>query len=887
MADNLYILDASSYVFRAYHAIGYLTNSKGFPTNAIFGFINMINKFVSDNNPDYFVAVFDSGGRSFRNDIFPEYKANRGDAPEDISLQFPKIIDYLQARGIKVLSMENYEADDIIGSISEKFKKKFNIKILSGDKDFTQLIGPSVSMIDTMKNKTTGPKEVVSKYGLKPNQMIDYFALVGDAIDNIPGVKGIGPKTALSLMQEFKNLDNLYNSLDSVDKDRIRNLLSDFKEEAFLSKELVTIDTTLEVPPKINDFRIAPPNEERLNLIFTELEFDSFIKDEKKENSLIKDANYHQVLIKQDFVKLLTLIKKSNKVSIDLETTSVNPIDAEIVGISMCFKENEAYYIPLSHSENNPQLQLESVLFSLKGFLENKDIHKIGQNLKYEKLVFNRYGIDFQGLYFDTMIAAHFLDSSLQSYSLDNLSRRFLDYKMISYKDLTLKGKKNIPFSDVSIDDATVYSCEDADITYRLYNLFKKKLVKEKLFDNFLNYEMPFVSVLSLMEQRGVNIDDSALTIISKEFDLLIKDIEQKIFKIIGQEFNINSTIQLREIIFDKLKLKPFKKTKKGEFSTDSESLQTILDQHEVIQHILSYRFYSKLKSTYLDSLPELINKETKMLHTSYNHVGTSTGRLSSSNPNLQNIPIKTYEGKRIRESFVPRDKNYCLISADYSQIELRLLAHFSEDEVMISSYVNGEDIHSNRAAEIFGVSVNDVTEDQRRLAKTINFGIIYGIGPKRLSLQIGQDIKTSKEYIEKYFSRYPKVKFFFDEMIESAVSKGFAETLTKRRRYLKDIKSKNFILRSAGERAAINTPIQGSAADIIKIAMINIHNDSKLNKYCRLIMQVHDELIFEVDKNKVTSAVKKIKEHMETAVELKVPLSVDIGEGGSWSEAH
>ena len=887
MADNLYILDASSYVFRAYHAIGYLTNSKGFPTNAIFGFINMINKFVSDNNPDYFVAVFDSGGKSFRNDIFPEYKANRGDAPEDISLQFPKIIDYLQARGIKVLSMENYEADDIIGSISEKYKKKFNIKILSGDKDFTQLIGPSVSMIDTMKNKITGPEEVVSKYGLKPNQMIDYFALVGDAIDNIPGVKGIGPKTALSLMEEFKNLDNLYNSLDSIDKDRIRNLLSNFKEEAFLSKELVTIDTTLEVPSKINDFRIAPPNEEKLNLIFTELEFDSFIKDEKKENTLIKDANYNQVLTKQGFAKLLTLIKTSDEVSIDLETTSVNPIDAEIVGISMSFKENEAYYIPLSHSENTPQLQLESVLSSLKGFLENKDIHKIGQNLKYEKLVFNRYGINFQGLYFDTMIAAHFLDSSLQSYSLDNLSRRFLDYKMISYKDLTLKGKKNILFSDVSIDDATVYSCEDADITYRLYNLFKKKLVKEKLFDNFLNYEMPFVSVLSLMEQRGVNIDDSALTTISKEFDLLIKDIEQKIFKIIGQEFNINSTIQLREIIFDKLKLKPFKKTKKGEFSTDSESLQTMLDQHEVIQHILSYRFYSKLKSTYLDSLPELINKETKMLHTSYNHVGTSTGRLSSSNPNLQNIPIKTYEGKRIRESFIPRDKNYCLISADYSQIELRLLAHFSEDEAMINSYVNGEDIHSNTAAEIFGVSVNDVTEDQRRLAKTINFGIIYGIGPKRLSLQIGKDIKTSKEYIEKYFSRYPRVKFFFDEMIESAVSKGFAETLTKRRRYLKDIKSKNFILRSAGERAAINTPIQGSAADIIKIAMIHIHDDSKLNKYCRLIMQVHDELIFEVDKNKVTSAVKKIKEHMETAVELKVPLSVDIGEGGSWSEAH
>lgn len=887
MADNLYILDASSYVFRAYHAIGYLTNSKGFPTNAIFGFINMINKFVSDNNPDYFVAVFDSGGKSFRNDIFPEYKANRGDAPEDISLQFPKIIDYLQARGIKVLSMENYEADDIIGSISEKYKKKFNIKILSGDKDFTQLIGPSVSMIDTMKNKITGPEEVVSKYGLKPNQMIDYFALVGDAIDNIPGVKGIGPKTALSLMEEFKNLDNLYNSLDSIDKDRIRNLLSNFKEEAFLSKELVTIDTTLEVPSKINDFRIAPPNEEKLNLIFTELEFDSFIKDEKKENSLIKDANYNQVLTKQGFAKLLTLIKTSDEVSIDLETTSVNPIDAEIVGISMSFKENEAYYIPLSHSENTPQLQLESVLSSLKGFLENKDIHKIGQNLKYEKLVFNRYGINFQGLYFDTMIAAHFLDSSLQSYSLDNLSRRFLDYKMISYKDLTLKGKKNILFSDVTIDDATVYSCEDADITYRLYNLFKKKLVKEKLFDNFLNYEMPFVSVLSLMEQRGVNIDDSALTTISKEFDLLIKDIEQKIFKIIGQEFNINSTIQLREIIFDKLKLKPFKKTKKGEFSTDSESLQTMLDQHEVIQHILSYRFYSKLKSTYLDSLPELINKETKMLHTSYNHVGTSTGRLSSSNPNLQNIPIKTYEGKRIRESFIPRDKNYCLISADYSQIELRLLAHFSEDEAMINSYVKGEDIHSNTAAEIFGVSVNDVTEDQRRLAKTINFGIIYGIGPKRLSLQIGKDIKTSKEYIEKYFSRYPRVKFFFDEMIESAVSKGFAETLTKRRRYLKDIKSKNFILRSAGERAAINTPIQGSAADIIKIAMIHIHDDSKLNKYCRLIMQVHDELIFEVDKNKVTSAVKKIKEHMETAVELKVPLSVDIGEGGSWSEAH
>ena len=886
MSKHLYILDASSYVFRAYHAIGLLTNSKGFPTNAIFGFINMFNKFIMETKPEYFVAVFDSGGKSFRNEIYDDYKANRGEAPEDISLQFPKIIEYLKLRGICVMSQENFEADDIIGSLSKKFQAKNKITIISGDKDFTQLINKKTIMLDTMKNRVTDDKEVLSKYGLKPEQMIDYFSLVGDSIDNIPGVRGIGPKTAQSLIDKFKTLDNLYKNIKKIDKERIKNLLEENKELAYISKELVTINTNLEITDDFNQFKISSSNNQQLNNFFKELEFDSMIDDDFTQSDL-RDTKYSIVNNKKDFIRLKKSLSRIKEFSLDLETTSINALDAEIVGIAISYNSEEGFYIPLSHETDIDQLDLNYVLENLKEILESSKIKKIGQNLKYEILVFKNYSINLGGIYFDTMVASHFLDSSLQSYSLDNLSRRFLDHKMLSYKDITKIEKKEISFKQVPVDVAMNYACEDSDITYKLYCIFKDKLLDKDLLVQFHKNEMPFVSVLANLESNGVFIDSKKLNDISAKFEKKINKIEKTIYKSIGYEFNINSTLQLRDILFDKLKLKPFKKTKKGEFSTDSESLQSIENQHSIVKELLAYRFYSKLKSTYLDSLPELINVNSNRVHTSYNQTGTSTGRLSSSNPNLQNIPIKTDEGKQIRESFSSPKDDSVIISADYSQIELRLLAHFSGDPTMLKSYKNNEDIHLNTASEIFEVPINKITSQQRSLAKTINFGIIYGIGPKRLSLQIDSDIKTAKEYIEKYFSRYSRVKNYFEDTISFTRENGYIETILNRKRYLKDINSKNFILRSANERAAINTPIQGSAADVIKLAMININQDKELKNYAKLVIQVHDELVFECKKDKVEYVSKKVKNYMENSIKIKVPLKVDINKGQSWSDAH
>ena len=886
MSKHLYILDASSYVFRAYHAIGLLTNSKGFPTNAIFGFINMFNKFIMESKPEYFVAVFDSGGKSFRNEIYDDYKANRGEAPEDISLQFPKIIEYLKLRGICVMSQENFEADDIIGSLSKKFQAKNKITIISGDKDFTQLINKKTIMLDTMKNRVTDDKEVLSKYGLKPEQMIDYFSLVGDSIDNIPGVRGIGPKTAQSLIDKFKTLDNLYKNIKKIDKERIKNLLEENKELAYISKELVTINTNLEITDDFNQFKISSSNNQQLNNFFKELEFDSMIDDDFTQSDL-RDTKYSIVNNKKDFMKLKKSLSRIKEFSLDLETTSINALDAEIVGIAISYNSEEGFYIPLSHETDIDQLDLNYVLENLKEILESSKIKKIGQNLKYEILVFKNYSINLGGIYFDTMVASHFLDSSLQSYSLDNLSRRFLDHKMLSYKDITKIEKKEISFKQVPVDVAMNYACEDSDITYKLYCIFKDKLLDKDLLVQFHKNEMPFVSVLANLESNGVFIDSKKLNDISAKFEKKINKIEKTIYKSVGYEFNINSTLQLRDILFDKLKLKPFKKTKKGEFSTDSESLQSIENQHSIVKELLAYRFYSKLKSTYLDSLPELINVNSNRVHTSYNQTGTSTGRLSSSNPNLQNIPIKTDEGKQIRESFSSPKNDSVIISADYSQIELRLVAHFSGDPTMLKSYKNNEDIHLNTASEIFEVPINKITSQQRSLTKTINFGIIYGIGPKRLSLQIDSDIKTAKEYIEKYFSRYSRVKNYFEDTISFTRENGYIETILNRKRYLKDINSKNFILRSANERAAINTPIQGSAADVIKLAMININQDKELKNYAKLVIQVHDELVFECKKDKVEYVSKKVKNYMENSIKIKVPLKVDINKGQSWSDAH
>ena len=885
-SKRIFLLDSSSYVFRAYYRPGIdLETSKGFPTKAIYGFIGMTKKLIEQS--DYLVAVFDSGGQSFRNDIYEDYKANRGEAPEDISLQFPKIIEYLDARGVKVVSVDNYEADDVIGSLVKQFGSKHEITILSGDKDFTQLIDKKINMIDA-KGKMYSPQEVVKKYGVKPNQMVDFLALVGDSIDNIPGVKGIGPKAAQELLVKYKTLENIYKNLKKIERLRIRELLSDYKQEAELSKDLVTLRTDLKIPLKLEDLKIKMPNTERLNKLYSELEFDSLLG-EKKETTSRKSSNYRSITTKKEFEKLLINLKKSAFLSLDLETTSPDPLKAEIVGISFCYDADSAFYVPVAHlvTGSNKQLSLDYVIESLKPILEDQKIKKIGQNIKYEIIVLSKYGVKLSGIFFDTMVAAHLLDSSLQSYSLDNLSRRFLDYKMTTYKEVTTVDKKTISFAEVEINKATEYSCEDADITFRLFELFKKKLEEYELLATYQEHEIPFILVLAGMEKIGVSINTRKLRALSKEFEKFVRDTENKIYQLVGEEFNINSPQQLREILFGKLKLKPFKKTKKGEFSTDSESIQNIIDQHGVLKEILSFRFYSKLKSTYLDSLPELIDSRTDRVHTSYNQVGTATGRLSSSKPNLQNIPIKTFEGKKIREAFVPSDKNSVIVSADYSQIELRLLAHFSEDLAMIDSFNLNEDIHTKTASEIFNIEKENIDENQRRIAKTINFGILYGIGSRRLGLQINQDSKTSKLFIEKYFNRYKDVKKFFEDIVDLTRHRGYAETILKRRRYISNINSKNFALRAAGERAAINTPIQGSASDVIKLAMILIHNDDSLKDICKMVIQVHDELVFEVKKNHIEYVSQQIIQHMENCIQFKVPLKVELDSGKTWADSH
>ena len=885
-SKRIFLLDSSSYVFRAYYRPGIdLETSKGFPTKAIYGFIGMTKKLIEQS--DYLVAVFDSGGQSFRNDIYEDYKANRGEAPEDISLQFPKIIEYLDARGVKVVSVDNYEADDVIGSLVKQFGSKHEITILSGDKDFTQLIDKKINMIDA-KGKVYSPQEVVKKYGVKPNQMVDFLALVGDSIDNIPGVKGIGPKAAQELLVKYKTLENIYKNLEKIERLRIRELLSDYKQEAELSKDLVTLRTDLKIPLKLEDLKIKMPNTERLNKLYSELEFDSLLG-EKKETTSRKSSNYRSITTKKEFEKLLINLKKSAFLSLDLETTSPDPLKAEIVGISFCYDADSAFYVPVAHlvTGSNKQLSLDYVIESLKPILEDQKIKKIGQNIKYEIIVLSKYGVKLSGIFFDTMVAAHLLDSSLQSYSLDNLSRRFLDYKMTTYKEVTTVDKKTISFAEVEINKATEYSCEDADITFRLFELFKKKLEEYELLATYQEHEIPFILVLAGMEKIGVSINTRKLRALSKEFEKFVRDTENKIYQLVGEEFNINSPQQLREILFGKLKLKPFKKTKKGEFSTDSESIQNIIDQHGVLKEILSFRFYSKLKSTYLDSLPELIDSRTDRVHTSYNQVGTATGRLSSSKPNLQNIPIKTFEGKKIREAFVPSDKNSVIVSADYSQIELRLLAHFSEDLAMIDSFNLNEDIHTKTASEIFNIDKENIDENQRRIAKTINFGILYGIGSRRLGLQINQDSKTSKLFIEKYFNRYKDVKKFFEDIVDLTRHRGYAETILKRRRYISNINSKNFALRAAGERAAINTPIQGSASDVIKLAMILIHNDDSLKDICKMVIQVHDELVFEVKKNHIEYVSQQIIQHMENCIQFKVPLKVELDSGKTWADSH
>ncbi len=927
IAPILYLIDGSSYIFRAYHAIRSLSTSKGFPTNALYGFNSMIFKFLKDYKPKYLGIVFDSKGKTFRDEIYPLYKANRAEAPEDLSVQIPKIFRIVDALGIPQVQLEGYEADDIMGTIAKEMEKQgMHVVLVTGDKDFCQLVSEKVTLLDTMRNKKTNIKGVVEKFGVLPERVTDVLSLSGDSIDNIPGVRGIGGKTASELIKKFGSLEKLLDSIDEIPQ-RQRELIEGNKENAVLSKELVTIKTDVPVKITLADLEYGGFDRNKLGEIFEELEFKSLARELDSFSKIVMDKsfktthntsfslsnqdvaevhetalqvmssgsevsyeNYRLVLSEKELKDVLKKIQSTGEVSIDLETTSQDPMQARIVGIAISPALKEAYYIPVAHrlriTDQSKQLDIEYVLESLKPFIEDKLVKKIGQNLKYELIIFERYGIKLLGISCDTMIAAHLIDASRLSYSLDELAKVYLGHKTITYKDVTGTGRDKINFEQVELERAKTYACEDADVAMILGKKLASQLEELILVDVFRDIELRFIEVLARIEMNGVRVDISLLDDLSVEFEKGMESVAKEIFSEVGFEFNLNSPIQLREVLFDKLGLPMKKLTKTGEASTDVEVLSELSKFHSVPQKALEHRGLAKLKSTYVDALPRLINPKTGRLHTSFNQVGASTGRLSSSEPNLQNIPIKTGEGKRIREAFVPED-GFVILSADYSQIELRLLAHFSEDKNLVDAFSDGSDIHRRTAAEIFGVSEDLVSPEMRRLAKTINFGIIYGISPFGLAKQLGTSNSIAKSYIDEYFKRYRSVKSYMEKSVEVAQVQGYAVTILGRRRPIPELKSKDRGTRGFGERTAINTPIQGSAADIIKIAMIRIHDKLKEEYKSRMILQVHDELLFEIYESELDGLSKMIREEMEGALKLRVPLRVDIGVGKNWAEAH
>jgi DNA polymerase-1 len=881
---RLFLIDGSSYIYRAFYAIRHLSNSKGFPTNAIYGFTQMLLKVLKDHQPDYLAVVFDSKAPTFRSKTFKEYKANRPAMPEGLIPQIPYIKKIIEGYRIASLSMDGYEADDLIGTVAKGLEAEVDVVIITGDKDLLQLVGERVQVYDTMKEKRYGREEVVERFGVSPEQIVEVMGLAGDTIDNIPGVPGIGEKTAIELIKTFGSIEYLLDHLDRIPQKKMKERLENHVELARISRQLATIHTDVPIAYRKEDFVLSSPNSGILRELFKELEFNKLLR-ELPEESPQKKANqdYRLVTDRDEFLSLLQDLKESKCFAIDVETTSVYPMWAKLVGISLSHTPHQAFYIPIGHQQGE-QLPIHWVLEELKPLLEDEEVKKVGQNIKYDWIVLKHYGITLQGIFFDTMVASYLLNPTKHNHNLGEIAREYLDRTVTDYKEVT--GGKSVTFDQVDLEKARDYSCEDAEVTFQLFHLLLPKLKEagcEELFDKT---EMPLSIVLAKMEMNGVKIDVDLLSDFSKEIENQLSLKMEQIHAMAGEVFNINSSQQLGKILFDKLKLPVIKKTKTG-YSTDVEVLEKLSLHHDLPLEILGYRNLSKLKSTYIDALPKLLHPETGRVHTSYNQTVTATGRLSSSDPNLQNIPIRTDEGNRIRQAFVP-EKGYVLVSADYSQIELRILAHLSRDEVLVEAFRNDEDIHSRTASEIFGVPLEEVTPAMRREAKVINFGIIYGMSAYGLSQQLGTDPKTAQTYINEYFKKYTGVQAHIQNSLEEARKKGFVTTLLNRRRYLPEINSQTIAIRQATERMAINTPLQGTAADMIKVAMIRIQNRLEgLRSLTKMIMQVHDELVFEVPEGESESTLPMIRDEMETVMELSIPLKVSIHSGKNWAEAH
>ncbi|MFH1974802.1 MAG: DNA polymerase I [Pseudomonadota bacterium] len=887
---TLFLIDGSAYIYRAYHAIRGLSNSKGLPTNAIFGFARILIKLIEDWGPKYVVMVFDSKGPTFRHDLFKEYKATRPPMPEDLQVQIPYIKEITRAFNLSVIEMPGFEADDLIGTLAGKAEDSgYSVVMVTGDKDFLQLVTDKVIIWDPMKDKITDKNRVVEEYGIEPRQIIDVMGLSGDTSDNVPGVPGIGPKTALDLIKNFGSIENLFNNIDSITKKKQQENLVLFKDQALLSRRLVEINTMVPFDFDPDSFRFQKPDNQRLSELFQELEFRQL----QQNVSIQSDLSEKEYSLIQDMGSLSSLIlrlESANYFAVDTETTSENPIKAKLVGISVSLKPHEAFYIPLAHYyEGVPeQLDMNEVLGRLKGVFENPGIKKIGQNIKYDWIVLKRHGIELAGVSFDTMVASYLINPSKRAHNLDQIAIDFLGHRKITFEETVGKKKPEFGFAGVPIEKAVSYACEDADITLLAHDVLLPKLGEIGVNDLFENVEMPLIPVLMKMEMKGICVDRQRLRELSKHFEQQIEELEGGIYSLAGMTFNIKSPQQLGAVLFEKLSLPVMKKTKKKTgYSTDVDVLTELSRMHELPALILRHRTLSKLKSTYADALLEIADPETGRIHSSFNQTVTATGRLSSSDPNLQNIPIKTDEGKEIRSAFIP-DKGWRLLSADYSQIELRILAHCSDDKILIKAFSDDEDIHTRTATEVFRVFPEFITSELRRQAKIINFSIIYGMGAYSLSKELGISQKMAQTYIDNYFARYKGVKEFIEKTIEEAHENKKTGTLLGRIRLLTDIDSSNKIVRAAAERIAVNTPIQGTAADLIKVAMINIDRAlAEKNFRTAMLLSVHDELVFEVPPDELDAVSRLVKDTMEGVWDLKVPLRVNIAAGNNWAEAH
>ncbi len=886
----LYLIDGTAYVYRAYHAIRNLSNSKGLPTNAVFGFARMLIKLIKERSPAYVAMFFDAKGPTFRHELYMDYKANRPPMPEDMAVQIPYIKCITEGFNIPIFEQEGYEADDLIGSFAKTAKAEgYQVVMVTGDKDFMQLIDDAVTIWDPMKDREFNPDSVKAAYGVTPSQLIDIMGLWGDTSDNVPGVPGIGKKTATELIMKFGSMEKLYQNLDQITKKKQKENLEKYRDQAFLSKKLVTIDTQVPISFDPEMLKVRPPDTEKLFDLFKKLEFRQ-LQQEFKTESDRQAKEYHAILTLEDLKTLIKNLSTAGIFSLDTETSSEDPMVADLVGLSFAVKPGEAFYIPCAHDyENAPkQLDRDMVLKLLKPVLEDPDIKKIGQNIKYDWIVLLRHGIRLEGVVFDTMLASYLINPSKRAHNLDQIAMDFLGHKNTAFKDLVGKTTGAETFGQVPLEKAVPYACEDADITLSAKNILLPRLEEIGLTRLFNTVEMPLIPVLMEMEMRGIAVDEQKLKRLSQDFDRQLAELEKNIYDLAGEEFNIKSSQQLGYILFEKLGLPVQKKTrKKTGYSTDVDVLTTLADHHELPALVLRHRTLAKLKSTYADALIDLIHPQTGRIHTSYNQTVTATGRLSSSNPNLQNIPIRTEEGREIRGAFIPR-KGWYMVSADYSQVELRILAHYSEDPILIKAFLEDEDIHTRTANEVFQIFPEMITPELRRHAKIINFGIIYGMGPFSLAKELKISQKMAKNYIDNYFSRYKGVKQFIDRTIEEARATQKTSTLLDRIRMIPEINSSNNNVRGFAERIAVNTPIQGTAADLIKLAMINVHRElGSRGLESAMLLTVHDELVFEVSPEELDVVVSLVKKTMEGVWELKVPLKVNIAWGENWAAAH